>query len=92
MFADVFLETESVLTALAVPEEAIVTDRGQTVLFALVHGEMFDRREVTLGIRDGGFVEVKQGLAEGERVVTSGAYAVKLAALSPESFSHGHAH
>ena len=92
MFADVFLETESVLTALAVPEDAIVTDRGQAVLFVLVHGELFERREVSLGIRDGGFVEVKRGLADGERVVTRGAYAVKLAALSPESFSHGHAH
>ncbi len=92
MFADVFLETKSVPMALAVPEGAIVTDLGKTVLFALVHGELFERREVTLGIRDGGFVEVKQGLAVGERVVTRGAYAVKLAALSPESFSHGHAH
>ena len=92
MFADVFLETESVLTALAVPEDAVVIDRGQAVLFTLVHGELFQRREVTLGVRDGGLVEIRQGLAEGERVVTRGAYSVKLAALSPESFSHGHAH
>ena len=62
MFAHVFLATESVLTAIAIPEDAIVTDRGQTVLFVLVHGELFQRREVTLGIRDGGFVEVTQGL------------------------------
>ncbi|MEE2882977.1 MAG: efflux RND transporter periplasmic adaptor subunit [Planctomycetota bacterium] len=92
MTADVFLETESVQAAIAVPEEAIVIDRGLAVVFVLAHGELFERREVTLGIRDGGLVEIKKGVTEGERVVTQGAYAVKLASLSPESFSHGHAH
>ncbi|MFT5290360.1 MAG: cobalt-zinc-cadmium efflux system membrane fusion protein, partial [Planctomycetota bacterium] len=92
MFADVFLETDRVLDAVAVPESAVVMDMGQPVVFALVHGEMFQRRVVELGVRDGRFVEVIAGLAEGDRVVTDGAYLVKLASASPAAFGEGHAH
>jgi multidrug efflux pump subunit AcrA (membrane-fusion protein) len=58
----------------------------------MLEGETFQRREVDLGIRDNGWIEVVSGVAEGERVATRGAYAIKLAALSPASFGHGHGH
>ena len=92
MFADVHLETQVASEAVAVPEEAIVMDNGRPTAFVLLNGENFQRRELELGVRDNGFVEVKAGVEAGERVVTKGAYLVKLASLSPESFSAGHAH
>jgi hypothetical protein len=58
----------------------------------LVGGESFRRRELELGVGDSGFVEVKSGVKLGERVITKGAYAVKLAAQSPASFGAGHGH
>ena len=58
----------------------------------LVDGESFQRRDLEVGVRDNGFVEVKGGVAEGERVVTKGAYVIKLASLSPASFGEGHGH
>ena len=92
MFADVFLETKEARDCIAIPEESILMDNGRPICFVLIGGETFARRELELGVRDGGFVEVKGGVENGERVVVSGAYLIKLAALSPESFSHGHAH
>ncbi len=92
MFADVFLETGRAVDAVAVPEEAIVMDNGRPVAFVLLHGEAFQKRVLELGIRDGRFVEVRSGIGEGERVVTKGAYLVKLASASPASFGEGHAH
>ena len=92
MFADVHLETQVASEAVAIPEEAIVMDNGRPTAFVLLNGENFQRRELELGVRDNGFVEVKAGVEAGERVVTKGAYLVKLASLSPESFSAGHAH
>jgi cobalt-zinc-cadmium efflux system membrane fusion protein len=92
MFADVFLETEHVVDAVAVSEDAIVMDNGRPVAFVLVHGEAFQKRVLELGIRDGQFVEVRAGIREGERVVTRGAYLVKLASASPAAFGEGHAH
>ena len=43
------------------------------------------RKPVTLGIRDGGNVQVSEGLASGERVVTIGAF--ELAKLDEEIFA-----
>ena len=92
MFADVFLETGSVVDAVALPEEAIIMDNGLPVAFVLLGGETFQKRVLELGLRDGRFVEVRSGLREGERVVTKGAYLVKLASASPASFGEGHTH
>lgn len=92
MLVDIFLETNRAMEAVAIPEEALVMEHGRPTAYALVHGELFQKRELELGVRDGGFVEVKKGLSAGERVATKGAFAIKLAALSPASFGAGHAH
>ncbi len=55
-------------------------------------GETFERRVVRTGLRDGEWVQVVDGLAPGERVVTRGAYLVKLAGSRGDAVSHSHAH
>jgi len=74
------------------PETAIVEEAGRPVVFVQLSGEMFERREVILGIRDGGWVKLNEGVGEGERVVTDGAYVLRLASLSSALPTHGHAH
>lgn len=56
---------------LSVPEEAVVPSGGRAYVFVAIDG-IADRREVKLGIRRPGYVEVIEGLSEGERVVTEG--------------------
>lgn len=56
---------------LSVPEEAVVPSGGRSYVFVNSDG-VAERRQVTLGIRRPGYVEVTDGLAEGERVVTEG--------------------
>ncbi|MGB0953784.1 MAG: efflux RND transporter periplasmic adaptor subunit, partial [Planctomycetota bacterium] len=92
MFVDVLLATQSVKQALAVPESAIVRDLGVDVVYVVVSGETLQRREVILGIRDGGYVEVRSGLEEGERIIVSDAFRVRLASTSPAAFGEGHTH
>jgi RND family efflux transporter MFP subunit len=92
LFANVYLETQRTLDGLAVPEQAIVLDNGRPLVYVMLEGETFQRREVELGIRDNGWVEVRAGVQDGERVATRGAYAIKLASLSPASFGAGHGH
>lgn len=92
MFARVRVLTGGVRTTLAVPRSAIVDDRGRDTLFVQAGGEAFERRTVTLGIRDGDLVEVTSGLLPGERIVTRGAYSVLLAGSSGAVPAHGHAH
>ena len=91
-FVSVHVETRVAKDAVAIPDEAVVMDNGRPFAYVLIDGETFERRELEVGVRDGGFTEVRSGVAVGERVVTRGAYAVKLSALSPASFGHGHAH
>jgi multidrug efflux pump subunit AcrA (membrane-fusion protein) len=78
--------------AVAIPDTAIVEEGGQPLAFVQMGGETFEKRELTLGIRDGNFVQVLRGVAEGERVVTKGAMAIRLAAASNVIPAHGHAH
>jgi multidrug efflux pump subunit AcrA (membrane-fusion protein) len=78
--------------ALVVPASAILEEKGVDVVYVMVGGERFERRMVRLGARDRDKVEILSGLEPGARVVTDGAYYVKLAGTSTGSVGHGHAH
>ncbi len=92
MALTVYVETAHVAEALAVPVSALVEEDGRAVAFVQVSGETFQKRDLTLGIQDGAFVQVLAGLSAGERVVTKGAYAIRLASVSTTIPAHGHAH
>lgn len=76
----------------AIPNEAILDDNGTPVAYVQTGGETFERRVLTLGESDGARTSIVEGIRPGEMVVTTGAYQVRLASLSPEGFSGGHAH
>lgn len=75
-----------------VPEEAIQVMKGQSVVF--VEGASpghFEKRVVTRGVSQTGFVEITQGVRVGERVVVKGSFVLKSHILR-EELGHGHAH
>ncbi|MFM1770129.1 MAG: hypothetical protein RJA22_2658 [Verrucomicrobiota bacterium] len=88
----IHVETRHAEDAVAIPDSAIVEEGGQPVAFVQVSGETFQRRELALGFRDGNWVQVLSGVAEGERVVTRGAMAIRLASASSVIPAHGHEH
>jgi membrane fusion protein, heavy metal efflux system len=92
MFLEVGIETARAEDTLAIPESAIVDEDGRPTAYVELEGEAFQKQDLELGLRDSGFVQVKQGLKEGERVVTKGAYAIRLASVSAVIPAHGHAH
>ena len=67
-----------------VPESALVDDAGRPIVFVQREGETFERRAVTLGARAGNIVQVLDGVKSGDRVVTRGAFLVRLASLSTQ--------
>ncbi len=77
---------------LAIPEAAVVDVEGITMVYVQVSGETFVERVVETGMRNGGWIEIRSGLATGERVTTLGAYQVRLAALSPDAAPAAHSH
>jgi RND family efflux transporter MFP subunit len=75
-----------------VPEAALVDDGGRPIVFVQRAGESFARRPVKLGIRNNGMVQVLDGVTGGDRVVTKGAYLIRLASMSSQVPAHGHIH
>ena len=76
----------------AVPESAIIDDAGRPVVFVQKGGETFLRRPVKLGVRNSGLVQVLEGVSPGDRVVTKGAYLIRLSTMSSAVPAHGHIH
>jgi cobalt-zinc-cadmium efflux system membrane fusion protein len=75
-----------------VPESAIIDDGGRPVVFVQQAGETFLRRPVKLGVCNSGMVQVVEGVSPGDRVVTKGAYLVRLSTMSSSVPAHGHVH
>ena len=75
-----------------VPDSALVDDSGRTVVYVQTGGETFERRQVEIGNRTAANVQISSGVRPGERVVTKGAYLLRLSSLSPQAPAHGHVH
>lgn len=85
------LYTDIEKPAICVPVQAVYDDEGQKAVFVQIEGESFEKRTITTGASYSGWVEIESGLKPGERVVTQGAYLVKLASTSTP-IGHGHTH
>jgi membrane fusion protein, copper/silver efflux system len=71
MYAEAVIDTGSGQPMLAVPDSAVI-DSGDRQLVIVDKGEgRFDPHAVKLGRRGAGFVEIREGIADGEKVVTS---------------------
>ena len=88
---EVFLQSTS-KPALVIPVSALMEEQGIFYVYVQVEGESFQKRELKLGASDGLNVQVFSGITEGERVVTKGAYQIKLSTASGTMPAHGHEH
>jgi Cu(I)/Ag(I) efflux system membrane fusion protein len=71
MYVDAEIDTGSAQPVLAVPESAVLdTGSRQAVIIDKGQGR-FEPRDVKLGHRGGGYVEVREGVMEGEPVVVA---------------------
>jgi membrane fusion protein, heavy metal efflux system len=68
---------------LLVPKESLLDNEGKKIVYVLRTGEEFERRDVVVGDEYGGKVAIVSGVKTGERVVTQGAYQLKLQELRP---------
>lgn len=71
MYVDAEIESGTPDAVLAVPESAVLDNGTRRAVLVDKGGGRFEPREVKLGHRGGGYVEIAQGLSEGEAVVTS---------------------
>jgi len=91
-FIEVFLKTTTQTAALTVPASAVMEEQGSYFCYVQTEGESFQKRELRIGGTDGQNVQVLSGVTEGERVVTKGAYNIKLSTAAGTLPAHGHEH
>ena len=90
--AEVFLKSTPIPNTLIIPVSALMEEQGNFYVYVQLGGESFQKREIKIGASDGENVQVISGVSEGERVVTKGAYQIKLSSASGELPAHGHEH
>ena len=83
MFARVAINTGGSAKALLVPEAAVLLVQGQPTVFIAEHGG-YEPRAVEVAERITGYAVLKSGVAVGDRVVVSGAYALKARLLKSQ--------
>ena len=85
------LYTSDLKESFCVPQDAVLDEDFQKVVFVQHSGEVFEKRVVKPGVHFNGWVAIESGIDSGERVVTKGAYQVKLASLKT-NIGHAHVH
>ncbi|AXM94427.1 efflux RND transporter periplasmic adaptor subunit [Pseudomonas plecoglossicida] len=88
LFVNIAVTSRSDQVAVAVPESAVQTVEEQPSVFVRT-AEGFDTRPVRLGRRDGGYVEVTDGVKSGDRVAASGSFTLK-SELGKATAEHSH--
>jgi membrane fusion protein (multidrug efflux system) len=75
MFMQLTLELDSQAMVM-VPEEAVTVEGPSTHVFVVAEGKAM-KRKVTIGAREPGFVQIVDGLSEGDEIVTRGTSKVR---------------
>lgn len=90
MFASIRIALNHHSRVLVVPQDSVLEDKGDKIVF-IKRGEQFFLQVVHTGARENGYIEILQGLAEGDEVAVTGSYQLK-SKLYEEILKAGHIH
>lgn len=92
-FVELYLKTITNKQALTIPITALIEELGNFFVFVQITPELFEKREVKLGVTDGIKSEIVKGISQNDRIVTKGAVFIKLAQATSTLDAHsGHVH
>lgn len=92
-FVEVYLISISNTQALTVTNQSLLEEQGVFFVYVQVHPELFEKREVKIGVTDGLNTEILSGITSKDRIVTNGAMMIKLAQATGNLDAHsGHIH
>ena len=90
-YVEVYLLGQPRENVMSIPVSSLVEEQGLYFVYLQIHDDAYKKQEVTLGTNDGENVEILSGVKRGDKVVSKGAYHVKLASASA-AIPHGHEH
>ena len=76
----------------SLPHSALTEEQGSFFVYLQLDEEGYKKQLVTLGADNGESVQILSGIKAGDRVVTQGAYQVKLASATNAIPAHSHEH
>ncbi len=76
MFATVQIASPLSVQAVAVPDQAIIRSGERDIAVIALGGGYFDPREVKLGVTADGYVQILDGIKEGEKIVVSSQFLI----------------
>ncbi|NLV44614.1 MAG: efflux RND transporter periplasmic adaptor subunit [Candidatus Hydrogenedentes bacterium] len=92
MTLTLWADTRGSAQALKIPRSAVLDENGVSTVYVMLDGECFQKRPVRTGMSDGAWIEVLDGMKAGERVVSGGVYAVRLAGTASGGLGSAHVH
>ena len=89
-FAEVFLTGEKKENLIVVPNSSLMEEFGKLYVFVAHEDGDFVKRFITAGYSDGENTVVTEGLSENEKIVSEGAYLIKLSQMPSAAPAHNH--
>lgn len=91
-YVEVFLLSSPIENVITLPHSALTEEQGNFFVYLQLDEEGYRKQLVTLGADNGEYVQILSGVKAGDRVVTQGAYQVKLASAANAIPAHSHEH
>ena len=91
-FVEVFLLSSVMENVISLPRTALTEEQGIFFIYLQLDEEGYKKQEVTIGADYCKSVQILTGVKAGDRVVTEGAYQVRLASASNAIPAHSHEH
>lgn len=91
-FAKIYLQTETVSDAIAIPVSALTDEGGTYYVYIKIDNNHYKKTRVKIGATDGKRIQIVEGLHAGNNVVTEGVMCVRQAGMSKIIGGHGHSH
>ena len=91
-FVEIYLLSTPMNNVITLPHTALTEEQGSFFVYYQLDDECYKKQEVTLGADNGDRIQILTGIHAGDRIVTQGAYQVKLASAGNALPAHSHEH
>lgn len=91
-YVEIYLLSSPMSNVISLPHTALTEEQGSYFVYLQLDDECYKKQEVTLGADNGQNIQILGGIGSGDRVVTHGAYQIKLASASNVLPAHSHEH
>ena len=91
-FVEIYLISSPIENTISIPVSALTNEMGNYYVYKQLDEEGYQKQEIKTGANNGKEIQILKGLTPGDKVVTKGAYQIKMASASGAIPGHTHEH